>query len=197
MDFEFANFENYNNMYHTGTCSYHVARSLLPSDAIILPIRSNYAVKYTDTASLREMQVRPCSNGARIIEEVHFDNYDTPVAVIGSIRVFLALGASQGKHVFILDIKNGFQNTIKFDPTNRTYNAMPPLFVEYLRIRWNRHPDLPGIEEAPWLYVVKHFCSMQGHKCAGQKFYQLMYKYLHHSGLIHSIYDHGVPMAGN
>jgi hypothetical protein len=33
---------------------------------------------------------------------------------------------------------------------------------------------------------------MQGKKDAGRKFYQLLYKYLRHIGLIHSISDHGV-----
>jgi hypothetical protein len=91
--------------------------------------------------------------------------------MMDSIRVFLALGASQGKQVLMLDIKNAFQNTIEFGPMKRTYKTMPPFFVEYLCLRWNTHPDLPGIEDAPSSYVVQTFCSMQGYRDAGRKFY--------------------------
>jgi hypothetical protein len=63
MDFKFAHFENYDKMYQTGIWSYPVARGLLPSDAFLLPIRSTYAVKSTETASLWELQVHFCSNG--------------------------------------------------------------------------------------------------------------------------------------
>jgi hypothetical protein len=127
-----------------------------------------------------------------MIKGVHLDHSYVPVAMMDSIRVVLALGAAQGKQVFILDIKNAFQNTIEFDPTKRTYNTMPPSFAEYLRLRWNTHPELPAIEDAPSSFVVQNFCSVQGQKDAGQKFYQLMYKYICNIGLVRSILDHGV-----
>jgi hypothetical protein len=163
VDFKFAHFENYDKMNQTGTWSYPVARRLLPSDVVILPIRSNYAVKSTETASLWELQVRSCANGARMI--VHFYQLSAPVAMMDS----------KGKQVLILDIKNAFQNTIEFDPMKRTHSTMPPFFGEYIRLRWNTHPDLPAIEEAPSSFVVKNLCSMQGQKDSGQKIYQLMH----------------------
>jgi hypothetical protein len=69
---------------------------------------------------------------------------------------------------------------------------MPPFFAEYLLLWWNTHPYLSAIEEAPSSFVVQNFCSVQGQKDAGQKCYQLMYKYLCHIGLVSSISDHGV-----
>jgi hypothetical protein len=117
-DFKFAHFKNYNKMYQTGTWGYPVARSLLPSDAIILPIRSTYAVKSTETASLWELQVRSCDNGACMIEGLHFYNSYAHVAMMDSIHVVLALGATQGNQVLSLDINNTFQNTIEFYPRN-------------------------------------------------------------------------------
>jgi hypothetical protein len=155
MDFKFAHFENYDKMNQTGTWSYPVARSLLPSNAVNLPIHYTYSIKSTETASLWELQVRSCANGARMIESVNFDHSYAPVAMMDSIRVVLALGAAQGKQVFILDIKNAFHNTIKFDPMKCTYNAIPPFFAEYLRLQWNTHPDLPAIEEAPSLFHAR------------------------------------------
>jgi hypothetical protein len=82
--------------------------------------------------------------------------------MIYSIRVLLNIGAAQGKQVFILDIKNAFQNTIEFDYRKSTYNMLPPFFVEYLRLHWKDRPDLAAIEQYMSLYVVHNFCSMQG-----------------------------------
>jgi hypothetical protein len=114
-EFKCAHFKSYDNMYHTGTWSCPVANKLLPAEAVMLPIHSTYAVKSTSTESLWKLQVRSCSNGARMIEGVHYDQSYAPVAMIDSIRVILNIGNAQGKQVFILDIKNAFQNTIEFD----------------------------------------------------------------------------------
>jgi hypothetical protein len=145
VDFKMAHFENYDKMYQTGTWSYPVAKSLLPPKAVILPIRLAYSVKSTETDSLWEMQVRSCANGARMIEGVHFGQSYSPVAMIDSIHLLLILSASQDKQVYILDIRNAFQNMIEFDPTKRTYSILPPFFVDYIHLRWARHPDLAAV----------------------------------------------------
>jgi hypothetical protein len=69
-DFEIAHFENYDKMYQTGTWSYPVAKTLLPSGTVILPLRSTYTVKSTETDSLWELQVRSCANGVHMIEGI-------------------------------------------------------------------------------------------------------------------------------
>jgi hypothetical protein len=48
----FAHFENYDKIYSTGTWSYHMAKSIIHSDALLLPIRSTYNFKLTETESL-------------------------------------------------------------------------------------------------------------------------------------------------
>jgi hypothetical protein len=73
-----------------------------------------------------------------------------------------------------------------------TYNTLPPFFVKYLRLQWSTHPELQAIEDAPSSFMVHFFCSMQGQKDPVQKFYQLMYKYLRHIGLLRSISNHDV-----
>jgi hypothetical protein len=92
-------------------------------------------------------------------EGVHFHNSYAHVAMMDIIHVVLALGAAQGKQVFVLDIKNAFQNTMEFDPTKLTYNTMSPFFAEYLRLSWNTNLDLLEIEEAPSPFVVHFFVS--------------------------------------
>jgi hypothetical protein len=104
-----------------------------------------------------------------MIEGIHYYQSYVPVAMIGIIHILLNIGAAQGKQVFILDIKNAFQNTIEFDSCKRTYNTLPPFFVEFLRLCWAHHPGLAAIEEDPSLSVIQNFCSMQGQKDARQK----------------------------
>jgi hypothetical protein len=80
-------------MYQPGTWSYPVAKALVPPDAVPLPIRSAYSVKSTVMDSLWELQVCSCSNGARMIEGVHYEQLYAPVAMIDSIHILLSLGA--------------------------------------------------------------------------------------------------------
>jgi hypothetical protein len=192
LDFKLAHFENYDEMYETVTWSYPVAKTLLPSGAVILPIRSTYAVKYTETDSLWELQFRSCDNGARMIEDIHYDQPFTPIAMSDIICIIISLGSAQGKQAYILEICNAFQNTTEFYPSKRTYSTFPPFFVEYLRLSWDTHPSLHDVEHDPSAYVIQKKISLQGQKDAGQKFYQLMHKYMKHIGLHRSIYDHGV-----
>jgi hypothetical protein len=120
-----------------------------------------------------------------MIEGIHYDQID-------SIRVVISLGSVQGKQAYILDIRNAFQNTIEFDPSKRTYSTLPPFFVEYLRLCWATHPSMHDVEQDPSAYVIQNFCSLQEQKDAGQKFYQLMHKYMKHIGIHRSISDHDV-----
>jgi hypothetical protein len=167
-DFKGAHFENYDNMYHTGTWSYPRLRSLIPKEAVLLPIHPAYAVKSSTTELLWELQVRLCANGARMQQGIHFYEYFSPVASIENIRILLSLGASQGKSVFVLDVKNAFQNTIQFDACKRTYNMLPPFFSEYHRIRWPDHPEVDAIKNDSQLYALQFFHSMQFEKDAGR-----------------------------
>jgi hypothetical protein len=90
-DFKLTHFENYDKMYQIGTWSYPVDNALLPSNAVILPIRSTYAVKSTETDYLWELQERSCANRARMIEGIHYDQSFAPVAMIDRIRIVLSL----------------------------------------------------------------------------------------------------------
>jgi hypothetical protein len=127
-----------------------------------------------------------------MVEVVNYKQSFAPVAMIDSIHVMLNIGDSQGKQAYILNIRNAFQNTIEFDPSKRTYNTVPPFFVEYIRLRWSQHPELTAVEQYPTGFVVQHLCSMQGKKDARQFFYKLISHYLRHFGLHRSISDHGI-----
>jgi hypothetical protein len=165
-DFKGADFENYDKMYSTGTWSYPLLRSLISPDVILLPIRPAYTVKLNTTESLLDLQVRSCVNGAHIL------------ASIKNIHILLNLGASQGISVFVLDIKNVFQNTIQSCPSKRTYKMLPQFFLEYLRLHQ--------------LYALQNFRSMQGEKDAGRHWCDLLAGFLCNVGLHRSVADHAI-----
>jgi hypothetical protein len=72
------------------------------------------------------------------------------------------MGASERKSIFVLDVKNSFKNTIQFDPSQRTYNMLPPFVSENICLHWPNHPELEGISQDPHLYALQNFRSMQG-----------------------------------
>jgi hypothetical protein len=102
---------------------------------------------------------------------IHLEESFAPVAGIDSIRFLLCMSAAQGKHAFVLGMRNEFQNIIQFDAANHTYNIPPPLFSEYIHLQWPDHPDLAAISTYPQLYTIQNFRSMQGEKYAGRKWY--------------------------
>jgi hypothetical protein len=104
----------------------------------------------------------------------------------------LNLGTSQGKSVFVLHVKNAFQNTIQFDASKRTHNMLPPFFLEYLRLCWSDHPEVEAITNDPQLYALQNFRFMQGEKDAGRHWYQLLLGALRNVGMHRSVADHAV-----
>jgi hypothetical protein len=104
-NFKGAHFEKYDKMYHTGTWSYPLLRSLIPKDAFLLPIFPAYAIQSTTTESLWGLQVRSCANGARMQQGIHYDESFSPVTSIENILIILNLRASQVKSVFIIGSK--------------------------------------------------------------------------------------------
>jgi hypothetical protein len=107
---------------------------------------------------------------------IHYDESFAPVASIESI---------QGKHVFVLDVRNVFQNTIQFNAQKSTYNMLP-------RLHWPNHPNFEAITTDPHLYVIQNFRSMQGKKDAGHLWYHLLKGAFKNIGLHRSVADHSV-----
>jgi hypothetical protein len=125
---------------------------------------------------------------------IHYDILFAPVASIESIRVLLCVAAAQGKHVFVLDLRNAFQRTIQFDAQKHTYKILPPFFSEYLRFHWPAHPDIEAITTNPHMYVIHNFRSMQGKTDAGRLWYHLLKGAFEKIGLHRSVADHAVSV---
>jgi hypothetical protein len=165
---------------------------MIPTSAVLLPIRHVYAVKSTSNESLWEIQVRSCANGACMQQGIHYYESFSPVATIENFRGLLCLSAVQGKRIFILDVCNAFQNTIQFDAHKRTYNMIPPLFSEYLRLHWLYNPDIEAIATDTHLYAIQNFRSMQGRNDAGRFWSHLLKGAFKNIGIYHSVADHAV-----
>jgi hypothetical protein len=180
-------------MNRTGTWSAPVLRSLLPPDTVILLPRSVYAVKPSEVANVYDLQVRTCANVSSMIEGVYYDQSFYPVSSIDSIRMMIALGAAQRKTAYTLDISNAFQTSIVFQACKRTYNSLPPFFVDYISLQWTGHPDLPGLIAQANAYAIQNFRSFQGQKDAGYFWCTLLMDYLVNTmGLARHHTDHAV-----
>jgi hypothetical protein len=92
--------------------------------------------------------------------------------------MMIALGAAQRKTAYTLDISNAFQTCIIFQACKRTYNSLPPFFVDYISLWWPNHPDLPGLIAQANAYAIQNFRSFQGQKDAGYYWYTLLMAYL-------------------
>jgi hypothetical protein len=123
---------------------------------------------------------------------INFEESFEPVAMIDSIHIMLCMVAAQGKQVYVLDVCNAFQTTVQFDAFNRTYNMLPTLFAECIRLHCPDHPDLPAISADPKSFAIQNFRSTQGHKNTGRQWYHLLKGSLENIGLHHSIADHAV-----
>jgi hypothetical protein len=73
--------------------------------------------------------VHPCANEARMKQGIHFEESFAPVAMIDSIRILLCMAAAQGKHIYVLDVRDAFQTTVQCDASKCTYNMLPPFFA--------------------------------------------------------------------
>jgi hypothetical protein len=123
---------------------------------------------------------------------IHFDESYAPVASIASIHILICMAAVQGKHDFVIDVRNVFQNNIQFDASKRTYNMMPPFFSDNIGLHWPDHPELPVLVADLRQYAIHKFRYMQGEKDAGCKWYQLLAGSLVNMGMHRSVADHTV-----
>jgi hypothetical protein len=188
-DWRDALFQNYTKMLATGTFSAPLLRTSVPAGKSILRPRIACRVKDTTINHQYDLYARTCADGSTQRESIDFTDSYSPVASIDSIRLLLNLAASQGLLVSILDISNAFQNSIIFDPSERVYMSLPPLYLDWFLQQW---PDfnLPSANVKD--LVLQCLKSIQGTRDAGQRWYKLLAGILLALKLIRCSCDHGV-----
>ena len=115
-------------------------RSSLPPDTKILCLRIYFRVNTTDIENKYELYSRTCTYGSSIIEVVDSAVSYTPVSVIHSLRIIIAIEYTEGLIIIVLDISNPFQITILTNPEEIIYISLPRLYLEWLKIKWPKHP---------------------------------------------------------
>jgi hypothetical protein len=135
------------------------------------------------------MGSRTCANGSKQREGVDFKLSHSPAGIINSIRLIVALAASLGMQLFVLDAANAFQNSYIFDPTERVYLTLPTFYVEWFVSKW---PDfvLPSHNQKD--LVVQCLKSLQNTKDAGLRWYRLISGKFCSMGMISNTYNQGV-----
>jgi hypothetical protein len=102
------------------------------------------------------------------------------------------MAAAQGKQVYVLYVRNAFQNTIQFNASKRTCYMLPPFFSENIGLHWPDILELNALTVNPKQYAIQNNRSMQGEKDASQKWYQLFSRSLANVGMRRSVADHAV-----
>ncbi len=90
-------------MHNTGTWSAPLLHSSVPPGKSILNPRISFRVKDTATPHVYELQGRTCADGNKQRQFIDFTDSYSPVGTIDSIRFLLAIAASKGLTLSVLD----------------------------------------------------------------------------------------------
>jgi hypothetical protein len=113
-------------MQTTGPFIHAMFRSQVRSGKAIFHSHIAFCVKDGDTTNAYDLYAYTCADGSSMREGIDFASSYLPVHSVDSIRFIVALAASQGLQLFVLDIPNAFQNSVIFDPLEKYY---PPIFL--------------------------------------------------------------------
>jgi hypothetical protein len=126
--------DNFDKMQQTGNFSAPMLRSQVPAGKAVLRSCITFHVKYGNTANIYDLYSRTCADGSSMRVGVDFHNSYSPVGSIDSIRLIVALAASQGLQLFALDISNAFKNISFLIPSSASILLSHPFI-------WNDSPQ--------------------------------------------------------
>ena len=108
----------------------------------------------------------------------------SPTASVDTIRIQIAVSASNGNILFVLDIKNAFQTTILAD-LEQVFITCPPYYLE-----WYFQQTGIRLSGSAKDYALRTLRNMQGKKDAGRAWYFLFVKVLQQYGFLPNPIDH-------
>ena len=170
-DWKISIFKAFDKMHTSITWSEPIPIELLPKDTKLLSPRIAFAIKLTPVDHFYELSSRICADGSTMQEGIDFFCSYAPVCDGDSFRLVIAIAAEEGMIGYFLDISNAFQTNVIFNPNDRFYIRIPPLYMEWFRHKWPTHHILK--------YHQKDLCiqslrGLQGTKHAGYEWYQLL-----------------------
>ena len=139
--------------------------------------------KETECPTIWEPRIRECIIGTPQKKYVDFDSSYSPVADGSTVKCQLAVSAATNMFIFVVDIKNAFQNTFA-QLKDRKYVTTPPTYLEWLKHEEGFAPE-PSVS-----YLRIMLNSNQGQRDAGNQWWQLLRSSLKDYGLHPSPVDH-------
>lgn len=123
--------------------------------------------KETECPSIWEPRIRECIIGTPQKRYIDFDSSYSPVADGTTIKCQVAVTASTNSYIFVVDIKNAFQNTFA-KLSDRKYVTTPPTYLE-----WLKHEDGLNLDRSQ-SYLRIMLNSNQGQRDAGNQWWHLL-----------------------
>ena len=139
--------------------------------------------KETECLTIWEPRIRECIIGTPQKKYIDFDNSYSPTADGCTIKCQIAYTAATDAYLFIVDIKNAFQNTIA-KVMDRLYVTTPPTYLEWL----HHEEGFQYSRDATYYRIMLN--SNQGTRDAGNCWWNLLRKVLNEYKLFPTNVDH-------
>ena len=115
----------------------------LPTYTKIICPSISVRVKKTEIYNQYELYSITYAYVSSVIEVVDFNFSYSPVSIIISLFIVIAITFVECLNIFVLDISNAFENTILPNPEERVYISLPHIYLEFFTRKWPKHPLVP------------------------------------------------------
>jgi hypothetical protein len=124
-------FNEYSKNNEIPALSAPILKASLSKDTRFFPSRIANAIKSDpDNPSIYTFRSRHTIDGSGMRQGLDYKYSYSPTASIDTIRIQIAVSASNGNILFVLDIKNAFQTTILED-LEQVFITCPPYYLEW------------------------------------------------------------------
>ena len=75
-----------------------------------------------------------------MVEGLDYDLSFAPVIDGPHLYFMIAIATAEDMIFYFVDISNAFQTNVMEDPDKRHFISLPPLYLQWFRQRWPKHP---------------------------------------------------------
>ena len=80
-----------------------------------------------------------------MIEGVDFTVSYSPVSVIRSLNIIIAIASAEVLIIFVLDISNALKNNILPNPAEIVYLRLPYIYLDFYKRKWPKQHTQPSV----------------------------------------------------